>query len=91
MESILSLIFVTATRRPLSARAIADILYPSEEGEELERKRKRVENVVRSLFAIVYVEEETEFVRVCHPSVLDFVRGMLTGSLSMTTTVLGRS
>lgn len=84
MESILSIIFVTATHQPLSAEAITDVLYPSE-GDGLKRKRDWVKNVIRSLFAIIYVEEGTGFVRACHPSVLDFAGGMLTGNLSVTT------
>lgn len=87
MEWILSIIFVAATRQPLSAMAIADILYPCEEGEGRRRKRDWVENVVRSLFAIVYVEEGTKHVRTCHPSVLDFAGGMLKGGLPIAGTV----
>lgn len=87
MELILSTIFVSATRLPLSAAAIADILYPDGKGEGLLRKRMWVDNIVRSLSAIVYVEEKTNFIRTCHPSVLDFVRGMLIGGLPRTTTV----
>lgn len=89
MELILSIILITATRQPLSAVAMADLLYPSEEREGLRRKRIWVENVVKSLFAIVYVEEGTKLVRACHPSVLDFVGGMLTGRLSSTTSIPG--
>lgn len=79
MESVLSVIFVTATRRALSTNAIADILYANEEDEERERKKEWVENIIKSLLSIIYIEEGTNAVRVCHLSVLDFIGGMMTG------------
>lgn len=78
MESILSVIFVTATRQPLSMCAITDVLCPDEEDEEREEKREWVENIINSLLSIVYIEEGTGAVRTYHPSVLDF-EGMLSG------------
>lgn len=44
-------------------------------------KRAWVENIVRSLFSILYVEEKTNAVRACHLSVLDFIGGMMSGEL----------
>lgn len=77
MESVFSVIFVAATRRPLSTNAIADILYPREEGEGRRRKREWVENITKSFLSIVYIEEGTKAVRACHLSVLDFIGGMM--------------
>lgn len=73
---------ISVARRPLSANAIADLLYPNEEGEEREGKRAWVENIVRSLFSILYVEEKTNAVRACHLSVLDFIGEMVEPSYS---------
>ena len=81
METVLSV--VAATRRPLSASAITDILYPVEE-----RKGKKVwvENIIKSLFSILYVEERTNAVRACHLSVLEFISGMMSGGVPTLTT-----
>lgn len=80
LEFVLSVIYVAATRtRSLSASDIADILYPN---EELEEKRERVEKIVNSLSAILYVEEGTDVIRARHISVLDFIGGMMTGRFS---------
>lgn len=81
VESVLSVVFVTSSRQPLSADAIADILYPNERGSARDWKREWVGNVVSCLFAIVYVEEGTGSIRTCHPSVLDFIEGLLDGKL----------
>lgn len=86
MESVLSVVFVAATRRPLSTNAIADILYPNEEGEECEGKREWVANIVKSLLSIVYIEEGTNAVRACHLSVLDFIGGMMNEGVPTLTT-----
>lgn len=74
MESILGTVFVASGHRPLSARAIADILYPDEVGEG---KRVWVGNIIKSLSAIVYIEDKTHAIRAYHPSVLDFLAGKL--------------
>lgn len=76
MESVLSIIFVASTRRPLSTNAIADILFPNEDGER-EENREWVANIITSLLSIVYIEEGTNAVRACHLSVLDFIGGMM--------------
>lgn len=81
MESVLSVIFVASTRQPLSANAIADILYPNER----EGKREWVQNIVNSLLSIMYIEGGTNAVRVCHLSVLDFIGRMMTGGFSTLT------
>lgn len=72
-------------RRPLSANAIADLLYPNEESEEREGKRAWVENITKSLFSVLYIEEKTNVVRACHLSVLDFIGGMMSGELLVPT------
>lgn len=89
MESILSVVYVAATRRPLSANAIADILYPDEEGEERKKKREWVENIIKSLLSILLVEQGTNAVRTCHLSVLDFIGGMLTGGDPAISSIIG--
>lgn len=76
MESVLSVIYVAATRRPLSTNAIADILY-QRKGEEHKGNRTWVANIIESLLSIVYIEEGTNAVRACHLSVLDFIGGMM--------------
>lgn len=90
-ELVLSVVFVASSRQPLSADAIADILYPNEQGGARNRKREWVGNIITYLFAIVYIEEGTRLVRTCHPSVLDFAGGMLTRGLPSSTAVPGDS
>lgn len=88
MESVLSVIFVAATRRPLSANAIANILYPNEENAERKGKSVWIENIINSLLSILYIEEGTDAVRVCHLSVLDFIGGMMTRGFPMLTSTM---
>ena len=86
MEFVLSIIFIAATRRPLSSSAIADLLYPNEEEEEGRKGRREwVENIISSLLSILYVEEGTKAVRACHLSVLDFIGGMMSGGFATLT------
>lgn len=81
METILSLIFVTATQQSLSASAIAAILYSSDWGEGLKEKREGVNSIVESLYAIFYVEERTNIIRACHHTVFDFIGSFSNGGL----------
>lgn len=74
LESILGAVFVSSSRQPLSANAIADILFPDERSEGTELW---VNNIVKALSAIIYVEGGTGAVRASHPSVLDFMGGAL--------------
>lgn len=89
METILGVIFVASTRKPLSTTAITDLLYHNERSEVLSEKREWVTNIIKSLFAIMYVEEGTDVVRTCHLSVLDFIGGILSGKLSTLVDVRG--
>ena len=81
MDAILGVVFIASSRKPLSANAIADILFPDERGEELKGKRVWVTNIIKSLSAIISVEGETDVVRACHLSVLDYLGGILSGKL----------
>lgn len=91
IESVLSVVFVASSRQPLSSDAISDILYPNENSDGRDRKRKWVGNIVSYLSAIVRVEEGTRHVRTCHPSVLDFAEGMLIGGLPASLAHAGES
>lgn len=86
MESVLFVIFVAATHRPLSIDAITDILHPN---EERRGKREWIENIIKSLLSIVYIEEGTKAVRACHLSVLDFIGGMMSGGFPTLTSNTG--
>lgn len=88
MESVLSVIFVAATRKPLSVNAIADLLYPDERSEG---RKNWIRNIVNSLLSIIYIEEGTNAVRACHLSVLDFIGGMMNEGLPALTTDRGEN
>lgn len=60
VETIFSVVFVVWNRQPLTANAIADILFSSVCDIERTRKREWVESIVTYLFAIVHVEEGTK-------------------------------
>lgn len=77
MESILALVFVT----PLSITGIIDIIYPNEEDERLKERREKIENIIRSLSAILYVEEGSNIVHTRHITVLDFLERELMGKV----------
>lgn len=87
MESVLSVIYVTETStRPLSTSAIAEILYPN---EDYEGKREWVENMIKSLSSMLYVEKGTNAVRVRHLSVLAFISGMMIEEFPMVSNIPG--
>lgn len=83
MDTVIGVVFVASSRKPLSVTAITKILFSSERGKNVKEKEAWVNNIVKSLFAIFYIEEEgTNAVRACHLSVLDYIGGVLNGQLA---------
>lgn len=82
LHAILGIIYVSAGNRPLSAEALSCLLRANE--RFIDEDAYSVQNMTRALHAILY--EDASFhgaIRVCHPSLLDFIQSKLQNGFSI--------